>query len=80
LRAGLNEHKVQPLTRVTNACTSLPASGGGGKMHTTPITAAQLAALVAGAKKPHLIEPLRSGVWLRVHVATVTSFAQQFQP
>ncbi len=53
---------------------------GGGKMHTTRISAVQLAALVAGAKTPHLIEPLLSGVWLRVRVATVTEFAQQFQP
>lgn len=52
----------------------------GEKMRTTRITAAQLAALVGGAKRPRLIEPLLSGVWLHVDVATVTSFAQQFQP
>jgi hypothetical protein len=53
---------------------------GGGNFQTTTVTAAQLAALVGGAKKPQLIEPLVSGVWLAVDVDKVTSFAQQFQP
>jgi hypothetical protein len=39
-----------------------------------------IAAVLAGAKKPHLIEPLVSGLWLAVDVDTITSFAQQFQP
>jgi hypothetical protein len=50
------------------------------QMHTTTVTAAQLSALVAGAKTPKLIEPLSSGLWLTVDVDTATSFAQQFQP
>jgi hypothetical protein len=65
----------------------LPAAAKGtvltvaaGRMGTTRVSAAQLAALVAGAKKPHLIEPLLSGVWLRADADKVTSFAQQFQP
>ncbi len=52
----------------------------GGQMRTTTVTAAQLAAIVGGAKTPHLIEPLDSGLWLSVDVDTVTSFAQQYQP
>jgi hypothetical protein len=51
-----------------------------GKMQATTVTAAQLAALVAGGKAPKLIEPLDSGLWLSVDVDKVTSFAQQFQP
>ena len=50
------------------------------QMHTTTVTAAQLSAIVGGAKTPKLIEPLNSGLWLTVDVDTVTSFAQQFQP
>lgn len=50
------------------------------QMRTTKITAAQLSALVGGAKTPKLMEGLDSGVWLTVDVDTVTSFAQQFQP
>jgi len=50
------------------------------KMHTLTISAAQLSALVGGAKTPKLVEPLDSGVWLAVNVDHVTSFAQQFQP
>ncbi|HKC78081.1 MAG TPA: hypothetical protein VKB70_06820 [Gaiellaceae bacterium] len=53
---------------------------GGGNFQTTNVSAAQLAALVGGAKTPKLIEPLVSGVWLAVDVDKVTSFAQQFQP
>lgn len=51
-----------------------------GTMHATAVSGAQLAALVAGAKTPHLLEPLVSGVWLSVDVDKVTSFSQQFQP
>jgi len=50
------------------------------QMHTTKITAGQLAAIVGGATKPKLMEPLDSGLWVTVNVDTVTSFAQQFQP
>jgi hypothetical protein len=53
---------------------------GGQQMHNTPVTAAQLAALVGGAKTPKLIEPLDSGLWLTVDVDEITSFVQQFQP
>jgi hypothetical protein len=53
---------------------------GGGNFLNTKVSAAQLAALVGGAKTPKLIEPLDSGVWLAVDVDKVTSFAQQFQP
>jgi hypothetical protein len=46
----------------------------------TRVSAAQLAALVGGAKAPQLVEPLVSGVWLAVDVDKITAFAQQFQP
>jgi hypothetical protein len=49
-------------------------------MSPTKITAAQLAALVGGAKTPKLMEGLDSGLWVTVNVDTVTSFAQQYQP
>jgi hypothetical protein len=52
----------------------------GRKTQATTVTAAQLVALVNGAKTPKLIEPLDSGLWLTVDVDRVTSFAQQFQP
>jgi hypothetical protein len=45
------------------------------------VTAAQLKALIGGAKTPKLSEPLAAGgLWVTVDVDTVTSFAQQFQP
>ena len=65
---------VLPATTTGTVVTSAGAPAG------TKVSAAQLAALVAGAKTPKLNEPLASGVWLAVDVDQVTSFAQQFQP
>jgi hypothetical protein len=44
------------------------------------VTAAQLAQIVVGKSSLKLFEPLTSGVWLLVHIDTVRSFAQQYQP
>ena len=66
------------LPETTNGTVLTVAPGGGTR--TSKITASQLAALVGGGKKPRLVEPLASGVWLAVDVDRVTSFAQQFQP
>ena len=71
----------QQLTFVLPAkTTGTVITVNGGKMHNTTVTASQLAGLLGGAKTPHLIEPLESGVWLAVDVDSVTSFAQQFEP
>jgi hypothetical protein len=71
----------QKLTFVLPAATTgTVLTSGSGNFVNTRITAAQLSALVGGAKTPKLIEPLDSGVWLAVNVDKVTSFAQQFQP
>jgi hypothetical protein len=72
---------TQSLTFVLPAkTTGTVLTVGGVNMLTTKISAAQLAALVGGAKTPKLVEPLASGLWLAVDVDKVTSFAQQFQP
>lgn len=71
----------QKLTFVLPAATTgTVLTTAGGQMQATTVTAAQLAALVSGAKTPKLIEPLDSGLWLSVDVDKVTSFEQQFQP
>jgi pectin methylesterase-like acyl-CoA thioesterase len=70
----------QELTFVLPARASGTVLTGVGSDGTTTVSGAQLAALVGGAKTPHLTESLVSGVWLAVSVDTVTSFAQQFQP
>jgi hypothetical protein len=71
----------QQLTFVLPAkTTGTVITTGGGKMRNTTVTGSQLAALFGGAKKPHLVEPLVSGLWLAVDVDKVTSFAQQFEP
>ncbi len=72
---------TQKLTFVLAAkTTGTVLTPGSGNSQGTKVSAAQLAALVAGAKTPKLIEPLDSGVWLAVNVDKITSFAQQFQP
>ena len=72
---------TQKLTFVLPAkTTGTVLTPGEGNSQGTNVSAAQLAALVGGAKTPKLIEPLDSGVWLAVDVDRVTSFAQQFQP
>jgi hypothetical protein len=68
------------LTFILPAKTSGTVLTGVGNNGTTTVSGAQLAALVGGAKTPHLTETLVSGAWLAVNVDTVTSFAQQFQP
>lgn len=50
-----------------------------GSLETT-VTAAQLAKVVDGTSFLQLFEPLESGVWLTVHIDTIRSFAQQYQP
>jgi hypothetical protein len=81
-----NDHLVLPagtqrLTFVLPVkTTGTVLTTGGGNFQSTRVSAAQLAAIVGGAKKPQLIEPLESGLWLSVDVDKITSFAQQFQP
>jgi hypothetical protein len=62
----------------------LPASVHGtvlvGGVKEVPITAAQLADLVAGKMPVKLFEPLESGMWIVVRIDTVRSFAQQYKP
>lgn len=54
---------------------------GTGITHTT-VTVADLAQLVATGRSPaaRLIEPLASGIWLRVHGDTVCRLDQQYLP
>ncbi len=70
--------KLTFILPVTSRGTVL--TSGGGNVRGATVSAAVLAALVAGAKTPKLIEPLDSGVWLAVDGDKVTSFAQEFQP
>jgi hypothetical protein len=67
---------VAPTARVT----VLTRHGNPVQLGATPITVAELAALVRGEKPIDLFEPLDTGVWIRVHVDTVCSIDQQYQP
>ena len=48
----------------------------------TPVGVPELAEIVANgkSKKHTLLEPLDSGVWIRVHVDTVCALDQQYKP
>jgi hypothetical protein len=67
---------VAPSARVT----VITRHGNPVELGATPITVAELAALVRGKKPVDLFEPLDTGVWIRVHVDTVCAIDQQYQP
>jgi hypothetical protein len=46
----------------------------------TSITPAQLGELLAGKEPVKLLEPLDTGLWMHIHVDTVCSLEQQYQP
>lgn len=60
--------------------TVLTRRGDPARFGATRITLADLVKLVRGATPVDLFEPLSTGVWLRVHVDTVCSIDQQYQP
>lgn len=67
---------VSPDARVT----VLTQHGEPVQLGATPITVAQLAALVRGDRPIELFEPLDTGVWIRTDVDTVCAVDQQYQP
>jgi hypothetical protein len=58
----------------------LTKQGDPANLGATPITVAELAALVDGQKPVDLFEPLDTGVWIRVNVDTACSIEQQYLP
>jgi len=60
--------------------TVLTRDGDPAKLGATPITVAELARIVNGGKHRELLEPLDSGVWIRVHVDIACSIDQQYRP
>ena len=60
--------------------TVITRRGDPAQLGVTPVTVAQLAALLRGAKPVDLSEPLDSGMWIRVHVDTVCAIDQQYRP
>src|SRR5690242_14268 len=54
-----------------------PASSG---FPSAAISVAELAQIVNGGPHRPLLEPLDSGVWIRVHIDTVCSVEQQYRP
>jgi hypothetical protein len=69
-------YRVRPDARVT----VLTRHGDPAQLGATPITVAELAALVRGERPVELFEPLDTGMWIRVHVDTVCAIDQQYQP
>ena len=67
---------VAPGARVT----VLTRHGDPANFGATRITVPQLARLVRGGEPVRLFEPLDTGLWIRVHVDTVCTIDQQYQP
>ena len=60
--------------------TVLTRHGDPANVGATPITVPELAQLVSGKTPVELFEPLDTGVWIRVHIDTVCTVDQQYQP
>jgi hypothetical protein len=60
--------------------TVLTRHGRPANFGATPITVSELAQLVSGKTPVELFEPLDTGVWIRVHIDTVCTVDQQYQP
>jgi hypothetical protein len=67
---------VAPSARVT----VITRHGNPAQLGATPISVAQLAALVRGERPIDLFEPLDTGMWIRVRVDSVCAIDQQYQP
>lgn len=77
----LNEgHRLLTYLMPANAHVTVLTRNGQGALGETPITVAELFRIVNGGKHRPLFEPLATGVWLRVHIDTVRSLDQQYQP
>lgn len=63
---------VAPDAKITVLTTPGPAR--------TTIKLTELVRIVNGGPHRKLFEPLRSGVWIRVHVDTIRGIDQQYQP
>jgi hypothetical protein len=72
----LYTYLVSPTAHVT----VLTRHGDPAQFGATPITVAQLAQLVSGAKPATLFEGLDTGFWMRVHVDTACALDQQYKP
>jgi hypothetical protein len=68
------------LLRPTAHVTVLAKNTGDGDFGSTTISVAELAQLVEGEKPVELLEPLESGIWLRVQIDTACSVEQQYRP
>ena len=77
----LNEgHRLLTYLLPADAHVSVITRHGEGSLGETPIPVDELARIVNGGKHRKLFEPLLTGVWLRVHIDTVRSLDQQYQP
>ena len=68
-------YRVDPSARIT-----VLTRAGPGPLGETPIGLAEFERIVNGGAHRALLEPLESGVWIRVRVDTLCSLDQQYQP
>ena len=77
----LNEtHRLLTYLVPANAQVAVLTRNGQGSLGETKVTAAELFKIVNGGSHVKLFEPLATGVWLRVHIDSVRTITQQYQP
>jgi len=77
----LNEtHRLLTYVVPANAHVTVLTRNGQGSLGETVIDVDELSKIVNGGSHVKLFEPLATGVWLRVHIDTVRTIDQQYQP
>lgn len=72
-------HQLLTYVVAPTATIRIITNNGSGPVF-TPIKLGELVRIVNGGPHRHLWEPLRTGVWIRVHVDTIQEIDQQYQP
>lgn len=72
-------HRLLTYVVAANATIRVLTNHGAGPV-LTPISLGELTRIVNGGKHLKLFEPLRTGVWIRVHSDTIREVDQQYQP
>ena len=77
----LNEtHRRLTYLVPANAQVTVLTRNGQGSLGETATDVGELYKIVNGGSDVKLFEPLATGVWLRVHIDTVRTITQQYQP
>jgi len=73
-------HRLLSYRLPASARVTVLTRHGTGPLGETAVSVAELGRLVNGGSHRPLLEPLDSGVWIRVHIDAVCSLDQQYRP